>query len=885
MTSERQDETKIGDSPKSNAGVEIGTQVGSYHIDARLGEGGMGIVYRATDTKLNRPVAIKFLADNLFDANARRRFQREAQMASGLNHPHIVTVYDVGEYADRQYLVTELVDGGTLQDWADAEPHRWRQVVELMVGVADALAAAHAASILHRDVKPTNILISKNGYAKLADFGLAKLVEDSEASRASGARHTATGAVVGTAAYMSPEQAMGRPLDARSDIFTFGVVLYELLAGRHPFAGESDIVMLQAVIHAQPPPLPDEIPEALKTVVEKALEKEPAERYQSMRELVVDLRRIARKSSADRPPVASAAPRRSRAWIPWTAVALTLVALLGVGTFAIMRGRSVGPGEPTEFVILPPADAAFSNNPGSIAAISPDGRQIAFVAVSADGVARLWVRSLGSLNARQLPGTDDANGPFWSPDGRSLGFFARGKLRRVDAAGGAVQTLADVSLPLGGSWSRAGVIVYAPAPGGPLLAIAASGGAPKTVTHYESGQLAHLEPRFLPDGRHFLYAYLSSLGEAHSEVASLDSTDATSPLGGAVGALYAAPGYLLFVRSGTLMAQRFDAANLALSGDPTPIVDAVSTATTPDASDNGTLVYRSGGATLTQLLWLDRSGRTTGVAAPAAVYHNIALSADGTRVAFDREGSTTQDVWILDLERGVTSRLTFATGFSNVPLWSPDGRTVAFASLHDGIDIYRRASNFSGSDEPLAELHANAIMFPSDWSSDGRYLTYYRTMPDSRLDEWVLPLDGGEPRALLHEPFSESQAQFSPNGRWLAYVSDESGVPQIYVQSFPGLSGKWQVSNAGGTQPRWAHDGTELYYLAPDRKLMAVSVTTGDTFEVRGTEALFATSLDVGDQRQTYSVAPDGRFLLNVPVGTSTAPLTVVLNWPALLKK
>jgi serine/threonine protein kinase/Tol biopolymer transport system component len=864
----------------ARAGFEIGSQVGSYRIEARLGEGGMGVVYRATDTKLNREVAIKVLGDHLFDANARRRFQREAQMASALNHPHIVTVYDVGEHADRQYLVTELVDGGTLQDWSDAEAHRWRPIVELMVGVADALAAAHEASILHRDVKPANILITKNGYAKLADFGLAKLVEDDDAARARGTRQTVTGAVVGTAAYMSPEQALGRKLDARSDIFAFGVALYELLAGRHPFAGESDIVMLQAVIHSQPPPLPEEIPVALQSVVEKALEKEPADRYQSMRELVVDLRRIARKSSSGTQPAARIAVPRARAWLPWSVAAFATAALIGVAAFAVVRPRSTA--EASEFAILPPEGTSFTSTLGRLnVALSADGKQLAFVAVDADGASRLWVQPIGSLAARPLADTDGAIDPFWSPDGRSLGFFARGQLRRIDAAGGSAQILADAPVPLGGTWSRMGVIVYG-AGFGPLLSISASGGTPTTVTKMREGTVAHMGPNLLPDGRHFTYQAFAGPSAVNIEVGSLDAGDAKS-LGAGGNSLYAEPGYLLFIR-GPLMAQRFDPATLALSGDPVPLFEGTVSAA---AADNGTLVYQKSAESRTQLVWVDRSGRAVGIAAPAGEYGNIALSSDGTHVAFDRQpGGSAVDVWILDLQRGVTSRLTFAKTVASAPLWSPDGRYVAFASRQElGFDIYRRASNLTGADEPVLTLAAPTATIPSDWSADGKLLTYYLATPRGKLDEWVLPVGGGEPTELLHEPYAESQGQFSPDGKWLAYVSDESGSPQVYVRSFPALGAKSQVSSAGGIQPRWARDGKEVYYLAPDGKLMAAAVSTEGTFEVRGTEALFATTLDTTAPRQTYAVAPDGRFLLNARVSTSNAPLTLVLNWPALLKK
>jgi serine/threonine protein kinase/Tol biopolymer transport system component len=881
-------EIRGGASP-ATAGFAIGTQVGSYRIDARLGEGGMGVVYRATDTKLNREVAIKVLGDHLFDANARRRFQREAQMASALNHPHILTVYDVGEHADRQYLVTELVDGGTLQDWAHAEPHRWRAIIELMIGVADALAAAHDASILHRDVKPANILITKNGYAKLADFGLAKLVEDDEA-RARGTRHTATGAVVGTAAYMSPEQALGRKLDARSDVFTFGVVLYELLAGRHPFAGESDVVMLQAVIHAQPPPLPDEIPEALKSVVEKTLEKDPADRYQTMRDLVVDLRRIARRSSASLPQ-AKPAPRRTTAWLAWgiAAAAVGALAVVGVGT---LRRGAVAPTEPSEFAILAPDDTTFDersvNTVLTAPTLSSDGRRLAFAATGKDGVTRLWLRELSSLAARPLNGTEDAEAPFWSPDGRSLGFFSGGKLRRIDIAGGPAQALADAPLHIGATWAPDGTIVYCAGPG-PLFRVPATGGTAMPLTRLDPGLIGDVFPQMLPDGRHVVFVAARTPSDGDLAVASLDSAEATTSIphsgvvpNGLVG--YAAPGYLLLLREGVLLAQPFDAARLALRGDPVAIANDVNSAS---AAQNGTLVYRRGQVRgLTEIEWRDRNGASLETVAPAGLYRAVALSPDGTRLAFDTLGAPAwPDVWIIELQRGVTSRFTFGPTGSLRPVWSPDGRTIAFNSGEPGAgNIYRRAANSASSAERLLELHANGG--PTDWSPDGRFLAYDRLDPKTANDVWVLPLEGGaEPRALLHEPYNESQTQFSPDGRWIAYVSDESGVPQVYVQSFPELTGKWQISTRGGSQPRWARAGKELFYLALDRKLVAVSYESADTFEIGKTEVLFETKLPPAADHHTYAVATDGRFLLDTPVAEASVPLTLVLNWPALLRK
>ncbi len=649
--------------------------------------------------------------------------------------------------------------------------------------------------------------------------------------------------------------------------------------------------------HAPRESLPDEIPEAFRTAAERALEKEPTDRHQPMRELVVDLQPLARTTSADRLPAVRVAPVRSRAGIAWWTAGLAVVAMLGAVAIALTRLAPVAPAGPSRFAILPPENATMGTPRGAAIALSPDGRQLVFAAADADHVSRLWVRSLTSSIARPLNGTEDGVWPFWSPDSKSLGYFARGKLRRVDLAGGPPRILADAAYPFGGTWNRDGIIVFSPSLGSPLLRMPAAGGTPTPATD-SPGTLIHTAPFFLPDGRHFLFAAVLTPSQGEIMVGSLDSAEVTPILAGLVGfyAAYAAPGYLLFLREGTLMAQAFDDARLATRGEPRPVTENVSGGLSFAASQDGALVYQSGAAAQRQLVWVDRDGRPSGTVAPPGTYTHVALSRDETRLAFDLFGATGHDVWLMDLARGVTSRFTFQPPTNNVPLWSPDGRYVAFASARSGaFDIYRRPSNASGPDEKLVELGAPPVMFPSDWSADGRFLTYYRTDPNTQLDVWVLPIaddrnatgTGGneKPFALLHEPYNESQAQFSPDGKWIAYVSDESGTAQVYVQSFPVLTAKWQISTDGAIQPRWSRDGKELFYLALNRKITATAVTTGDNFEVHATRALFDTTLPPSDDRQNYAVSADSqRFLLSVPVEAAALPLTVVLNWPALLE-
>jgi dipeptidyl aminopeptidase/acylaminoacyl peptidase len=502
----------------------------------------------------------------------------------------------------------------------------------------------------------------------------------------------------------------------------------------------------------------------------------------------------------------------------------------------------------------------------------------------------LWVRSFDSLSARPLPGTEDGTAPFWSPNGRSIGFVAGGKLKRIDVAGGPAQTLADANA-FGGTWNRDGVIIFV-SRGSALHRLPAGGGVSTPVTSLDPSRrdALHSSPFFLPDGRHFLFTVNLGPGGDGTFAGSLDSTDVKMVLSGSQGATYSPPGYLLFLRESTLMAQAFDATTLATSGEAVPIAERVGGlfGSGFGVSETGSLIYRPAVVEQTQLVWVDRGGRSVGVAAPPGMYLEVALSPDDQRLAFARSGPTGLDVWILDLQRRITSRFTFTPPLNNVPLWSPDGRMVAFASMQNGgLDIYQGPANASGSEVPLLKLNATPIVFPSDWSSDGKFLAYYRTDAKTGLDVWVLPLTGDrKPMPVLRGDFNESQAQFSADGKWMAYVSDESGGPQIYVQSFPTLAGKFQISTDGGTQPRWRRDGKELFYLAPDRKLMAVTVKTGATFERETPRAVFQTTLNLTDLRQTYAVSADGqRYLLNTPVESPSPPMTIVLDWPALLKK
>ena len=912
----RRDATDLGaSSAEADAAAEypIGTRVGHYRIDAVLGRGGMGIVYRATDTKLDRPVAIKFLSVGATDAQTRERFRQEARTASGLNHPHIVTVHDVGEHGGREYIVSELVDGGTLGDWA-VRPRTWRQGVELLTGVADAVAAAHAAGVLHRDIKPSNILIGANGYAKLADFGLAKLADRGASGGTRSAPKTGVGVVIGTVAYMSPEQASGQPLDARSDIFSFGAVLHELLSGQRPFEGATDLEVLKSIVHASPTALPSAVPDALRTIVDKTLEKDPAERYQHMQDLVVDLRRVARKGSSTlQPALAVGPPRRGRryAWLLGVGVAAVLVAL--ALPLARYFPRTSPPAPELRFEISAPSYW------GKLA-IAPSGDRIAYVG-SVAGRQQVWIRPFDTSEAHAVAGTDGAITVFWSPDGARLGFLADGKLKRIDANGGAPQVLANTSfLPSRGAWNRSGTILYQmpDASGGAMLigSVSESGGPSTraTMLDQERGEALHTQPMFIEDGKHFLYVAVENPhnGEQRAplRIGSLSGSAATTllrdvgPWSNASQPYGYGSGYLLYSRGDQLVAQRLDARSLTLEG---PVASIAAHVRDYSASANGILAYTagpegsdSGGRRFT---WFDRAGRVVGRVDASQGAMNPRLSPDQARVAFNTPILTDQDpdIWFVDLARGAMTRRTFDPGGNTAPTWSPDGSRFVFNSSRGATtpnQLFARAADGSGGDEPLYSGTVGEFLIPSDWSADDRIL-FVRTRTETltqRSDIWVLPLKGEKtPYPLIESPSVKEAASLSPDGRWIVYCTNESGKRQIVVQPFPDpKGGKWQISTGGGMEPRWRSDGKELFYLGPDGMLMAVDVESGKSFEYGAPHALFQTGIVIPavPVEYYYDVAPGGeQFLINTnaPAGESGEPeapptrITVVVNWASSL--
>ncbi len=871
--------------------ISPGSRLGPYEILSPLGAGGMGEVYRARDTRLERTVAVKVLPAHLSQsAEFRQRFEREAKTISSLSHPHICALYDIGTQNGTDYLVMEYLEGETLTERLAKRPLPTEQVLRHGIQIADALDKAHRQGIVHRDLKPGNVMLTKSG-VKLLDFGLAKALSPPSSASAftsfptAGPSMTQEGAILGTVQYMAPEQLEGKEADARTDIFAFGATLYEMATGRKAFTGTSQASLISAILKEDPPPISQVqpmTPPALDRVVRRCLAKDPDRRWQSTRDVALELEEVREKGET---PATEAGRTRRREVAAWAAAALLLVALLG-SLLLPRRERAASPAGRLRFTIPPPAGAAFQG----MLALSPDGRRLAFVATTSDGRDLLWVRPLDSLDARPLDGTDGASYPFWSPDGRNLAFFALRRLKRIGVSGGSPQILCDAPSPRGGSWGSHGTIVFSVNIGGEIHRVAEDGGRAVSLSHLatRSGQTNRF-PSFLPDGRHFLYYVLG--GDPKSSgihLASLDSKETSRLASADGGALYAAPGFVIYRSGDRLMGQRFDAARRVLAGEAFPVVeniwwDGIATANTAvSASDTGLLACQTGGATASRLLLHDRSGRELQAIGPAGAYWEPTLSPDARRLAvprLDPEGLS-GGIWTSDVQRGSLVRLSSQALISATPLWSADGRRIVYSAFPSG-KVYVRDP---GGAEDERILYRSASFTPlDDWSRDGRLL-FYEVMDwrSFHFDVWVRDLQTGQSRPVLRAKFSQLGARLSPDGHWLAYQSEESGVSEIFVRTFPESRERRQVSSGGGTQPRWRGDGKELFYISPDRKVMAVEVRTEPRFEAGAPRALFQTRiLPLIEARNHYDVTADGqRFVINSrrPEDASL-PITVVSGW------
>jgi eukaryotic-like serine/threonine-protein kinase len=867
--------------------VSIGTRLGPYEILARIGRGGMGEVYKAHDPRVGRDVAIKISAERFTE-----RFSREAHAIAALNHPNICTLYDVGP----DYLVMELIEGPTLADRIKKGPLAIEEALEIARQIAAALDAAHEKNIVHRDLKPGNIKIKADGTVKVLDFGVAKMTQpdlpeaDPEQSPTLTFHEgTRTGVIMGTAAYMAPEQARGKSVDRRADIWAFGVVLYEMLTGKQAFVGESITDVLAAIVKDEPDLT--RTPIRVRRLLRSCLKKSPKERLQA----IGDWQFLLDEGASGKPP------RPAR--LPWVlAAAFALVALMTTMTTVAYLRRV--PEQPrVSKLFLPPPEKTTFNDFG-VTAVSPDGRHVAFTTTTG-GVYKIWVRDLDSLAARALTEEDGGLSPFWSPDSRFIAFFTLNRLKKIAVGGGPPISLCDISsLGVGyfnGSWSKKDVILIQGARPGRLFRAPAGGGdiTPVTTLDAASGEIGHAFPWFMPDGRHFLYTALKADPEKSAiYVADIDSKldlkDRHLVLAANSSAVYAA-GNILFLREGTLMAQPFDVRNYRASGDPTPIAEHVDyLATGPinhqgkfSSSQNGVLAYTPELRRILQLTWFDRSGKESGTVGDPGEMEWPTVSPDGSTVAVDRLDPKTglYDLWLYDLKRGNASRLTSNAKTNDSPIWSPDSKQIVFSSTRDGIrNLYLKATDLAARDAALVK--SSGDKYPLDWSSDGRYIVYLENIKHGDL--WVAPLFGDrKPFPYLQTNFDESFLRLSPNGKWAAYESDETGQFEVYVQSFPAQGRKWRISSSGGDVPTWSRDGKELFFVAGN-KLMVTEVDTGTQFEFGTPKPLFEPRN--GFSRNTggawFDVSRDGRFLIRTPAEQSASvPMTLVINWTAGLRK
>jgi serine/threonine protein kinase/Tol biopolymer transport system component len=906
----------------------IGATLAQYRVTAALGAGGMGQVWRAEDSKLGREVALKALPEEFArDPERMARFEREAKVLASLNHPSIATLYGLetaesgtgtgldsspepGAPGPITFLAMELVEGEDLSEHIKRGPIPIEKASAIALQIAEALEAAHEQGIVHRDLKPANIKIRTDGTVKVLDFGLAKAWEshhgDSSVSLSPTiTQHaTAAGLILGTAAYMSPEQAAGTPADRRADIWSFGVVLWEMLTGNKLFDGQTVSHVLAAVLkdEADLSELPAATPLRMRELLRRCLEKDPKERLQAIGEARISLQEQqknpdGRTFSADRAETGSdRTPSRWRAVAPWAMALLAGV----VAAAAIVLAVNRQPPRVFQTTLPPPTDTTFhltGVTPGP-AVLSPDGTRVAFSARNADGVAQLFLRALDQPEAHVVSGTDGAQYPFWSPDSGWVAFFtmADGTLKKVDASGGPPITLCDASNGKGGSWGSDDVIVFAPDSDTPIHSVSASGGESRPVTEIEKGRHnSHRHPRFLPDGRRFLYfARGAKAGESVIEVGSLDGDGGRELVRGDTQAEYAA-GYLFFIRDQTLMAQPFDPQALEFDGEAKPLAE--NALTVPAAalgvftvSPAGLLAYHSGGlnASVTPK-WFDRSGREVGVLGAPGEYSSGVLSPDGGRVAFTMlMGATgTYDIWIYDLTRDLRTRFTFDDGLDWWPAWSPDGMSLAFTSNRGGSgNIYRMDIDGVGEAELVVESDREIIL--ADWSPDGKWLVYAENDQQLNQEIYAAPVDGqGERRRLRSRPGVDSPSALSPDGRWLAYASDESGTVEIYLTPFPDAGRRWQVSDGTGYYAFWNANGSELIYQQLDGRLISVAVELGeDSVRLGEANELF----DMAPPEPTgpsFALAPDGERILVIPKdnGSSTTLLNLVVGWPQMLER
>jgi serine/threonine protein kinase/Tol biopolymer transport system component len=890
--------------------ILAGTRLGPYEILSPLGAGGMGEVYKAKDTRLDREVAIKVLPTHLSDnPDLKQRFEREAKAISQLTHPHICALYDVGNADGLEYLVMELLEGQTLAERLEKGPLPIEQVFKFGVEIGDALDKAHRQGIVHRDLKPGNVMLTRSG-VKLLDFGLAKLGASTAAREISGLSSLPTelspsqpltekGTVMGTFQYMAPEQLEGQEADSRTDIFSLGCVLYEMATGRKAFAGKSRASMIAAILDHDPAPISSiqpMTPPALDRVVKTCLAKDPEDRWQSAHDVVSELKWIAEAGSQAGAPATVVSRRKSRERVAWGLAAVLFLLTVASVTGYLARASKPAPVIRSSIQIPEKQFVSFL-------AVSPDGTRLVFSAGALGAQPSLWMRRLDGSQSEPIPGTEEAAFPFWSPDGQFLAFFADGKLKKVDLSGGPVVTICEAERAVGGTWGRDGTILFTPTPSSPLYRVPSSGGkpAPATKLDQKRHETTHRYPHFLPDGRHFLYAAANLAGAGDDptnaiRLGSLSGGDDRLVVPGLANPFYSS-GYVFYAREETLFALPFDAKQLVARGEALPVAQKVSGFVnflhyTPFAiSETGLLVFQPDVPVPSRLVWFDRGGKELGSVGEPDLYGNLRLSPDGRKLALDIFDSrrSRSEVWAVDLSSGARTKLVSGDAQNSNPIWSPDGDRVAFASDRKGkgihSDVWVKSIN-GGTEELLLQSADNRI--PEDWSRDGRFLSFNAIPVSGRRNQqvWFADLASGrKSTGFQTNALSQFESRISPDGRWLAFTSDESGRVEIYVVPFPSGTGKWQISAAGGALPRWRGDGQELYFLSIDNKLMAADVNVGSSFHAASPAPLFAFHPNLNSN--VFDVAADGkRFLANsVPADLSSPPLTLIANWPAALEK
>ncbi|PWT92423.1 MAG: hypothetical protein C5B54_03540 [Acidobacteria bacterium] len=893
--------------------LSAGRRLGPYEILAPIGAGGMGEVYRGKDTRLDRNVAIKILPSHLSDnIDLKQRFEREARTISGLNHPHICTLHDVGDQDGINFLVMEYIEGETLASRLSKGALSLDQTLRYGMQIAEALDRAHRSGVIHRDLKPGNIMLTKSGI-KLLDFGLAKFqlgMSEKAVSSVSGLATELTphnpltneGTILGTVQYMSPEQLEGQDADARSDLWAFGCVLYEMATGKRAFEGKSQASIIAAIMHSQPAPMASLQPltqPSFEHVVTTCLAKDPDERWQSAGDVRQQLQWISSASQSITLPK-TVVRRNNRELFAWIVVIL-LMAALSFLIFLRRQPEKKSLAQVSRFTIDLPAGTELS--PYDSLVLSPDGKNVAFTSLGLDR-SHLWIRSLDEVEPRMLPETEDARFPFWSPDSRYVGFFAQGKLKKIEISGGSPETITDAQDARGGSWNSEGTIIFARNFYTPLYAVSHNGGNLRPVTSLKSpiASASNRWPWFLPDQKHFLYLALTSTGgnsRGQFCVGSLDDQKATCFANGSSKITYLPSGYVMYIRDSALVAQRFDVNSLHLTGNPISVVPDIGqyfsfgpSGHSPfSASDTGVLMYSKVQYPSAHVRMYDRNGVELKTFSSAGLFTEPFVSSDGQKMAINRQDATgSMDVWFLDLGRDALTRLTFNSAIVWSPVISPDASQLVYTGTRPGFgvgDLFETTTNGTGTPRLLWESDTRKLA--DDWSPDGSTLLVDVSSPQSRTDIWAVPMKGNEkPYPVIQTPFEETGVRFSPDGHFIAYSSDESGHPEIYVQTFPVSGQKWQISTEGGEQAQWSSDGKEIFYLSSSIDLMAVDIKSSSRFETGVPHKLFHPSIPKFlanlEGRNQFAVDPRGRFLIvSGDTTVESTQITVVQNWQSLI--